>query len=163
MILTLVTLYFYYPFWFILRRKELNRLHSAEKVGIAGPFLGLGLWILVWILELVVPFVASDIDGPGAWKTASRAGEMSNIMSLAFGITMLVLSFKVRRILLDHSESQRKGMFAGNLVMDQQSSFSSVATFFFGIWYLQYKINRFVEEWRQQPRGPASDTISQPF
>ncbi len=71
---------------------------------------------------------------------------------------MIVLSFKVRRILLDHSESQRTGMFASNVVMEQQSSFSSVATFFFGIWYLQYKINGLIEDWKLQARGPALDS-----
>ena len=73
------------------------------------------------------------------------------------------MAFKVRRILLDHSEVQRTGMFASNVAMEQQSSFSSVATFFLGIWYLQYKINRFVEDWRQQARSAASDTNPQPF
>ena len=34
-ILTLATLYLYYPFWFIMRRKALNRLHTSENVGLA--------------------------------------------------------------------------------------------------------------------------------
>jgi hypothetical protein len=88
---------------------------------------------------------------------------VSKVCQLGFGILNLLMAFKVRRILLDHSEAQRTGMFASNVTMEQQSSFSSVATFFFGIWYLQYKINRFVEEWRQQARGAASDMSPQPF
>ncbi len=87
---------------------------------------------------------------------------ISKVLQLVLGVLTLILAFKVRRILLDHSESLRSGMFASNLMMEQQSSFSSVATFFLGIWYLQYKINRFVEDWRLQARGAASDASPQP-
>jgi len=48
------------------------------------------------------------------------------------GIILIVQGFKVRRIFINHFNSQLQG----------EISFSGVATFFFHIYYLQYKINR---------------------
>jgi len=158
-ILTFVTLYFYYPLWFIMRRRALNSLRSGEKLGGVMPFVNLAAWFVMMVFSFISGL--SNRAPPtigGNWME-----DASKICELGFGILNLLMAFKVRRILLDHSESQRAGIFASSLAMEQQSSFSSVATFFFGIWYLQYKINRFVEEWRQQARSAASDTNPQPF
>ena len=158
-LLTFVTLYFYYPLWFILRRRALNSLRSSEKIGRVMPLVALG----AWSAGMLVSVIAGVSSGMSAGPQAKMLETISNVFLLCFGILNLLLAFKVRRILLDHSESQQAGIFASNLAMEQQSSFSSVATFFFGIFYLQYKINRFVEEWTLQARSAASDASPQPF
>lgn len=156
--LTFITLYFYYPLWFILRRKALNGLGSNEKIGLLMPVCALAFWLAM----MVTSFMSGLTEGATPTPGGTTVEGISKVLQLVLGILTLVLAFKVRRILLDHSESLRSGMFASNVMMDQQSSFSSVATFFLGIWYLQYKINRFVEDWRLQARGAASDTSPQP-
>ena len=53
-------------------------------------------------------------------------------------------------------------MFSSQLGMEADSSFSRVATFFLGIWYLQYKINDFLEVWSRRPLpSPVAEGPSQ--
>jgi hypothetical protein len=51
----------------------------------------------------------------------------------------------VKRILLDHFSAQESGPFSGTISLQRDVSLSGVATFFFQILYLQYKINRLLE------------------
>lgn len=62
---------------------------------------------------------------------------------------MVIQAFKVRGILEAHATSHAPGPLAGSIALLQGSSFSGVATFFFGIFYLQYKMNEMIETWPQ--------------
>ena len=157
-LLTLITFWLYYPVWFLTRRAAINKLRSPQAIGLGYPLLslalyGVGILFSVW---------GSGVEGTVATGARTTWDSVAKLVSLAAALVNLSLCFKVRRILLDHSESQHAGIFASNLAMEQQSSFSSLATFFFGIFYLQYKINGFVEEWKQPVRSATQSTNLQP-
>ena len=69
------------------------------------------------------------------------------IVGLAWGITALVLCFRVRSILADHLESKIRAVLPASVGLQASSSHHSfLLTFIFNIWYLQYKINQFIDE-----------------
>jgi len=146
-LLTLFTAGIYLPVWFMLRRKALNGLRSPEK---------LGLLPLIAALVLFTANVVLMVRGSyiwGSWVQAENAmGPVSPLILLVAGIVLLVSGFKVQRILQDHVRSRSPSLFSSGISL--QPSFSCVATFFFGIFYLQYEINRWVGAWA--PEGAVA-------
>lgn len=139
--LTLITLGLYYPIWFLARRKALNDLHSSEELGLGALVLPLVLWIASLVVT-IVSAESSTTGPPSGWGLA-------NLLDLIVGIILLVQTFKVRRILLEHHfyclKTQAYGVLSSSMALQSDESFSSVLTFFGSIFYLQYKINRFLE------------------
>ncbi len=129
-ILTVVTAGIYWPIWFLTRRKALNMMQSREK-------LGSGIFIFAIVLFGISLFIGliSGVMGELGHKSllATGLGAFSGILHAVAAGTVLVQSFKVRRIFHEHF----------NTHLQRAISFSGVATFFFIIYYLQYKINRF--------------------
>jgi membrane-anchored glycerophosphoryl diester phosphodiesterase (GDPDase) len=148
--LTLVTLGLYYPVWFMLRRSGINSLHSKEKLGAMVFALVIALQLLVLGLILGQGYLTSP---ELAWLRF-----FDSAASLLTGILLLVQTFKVKRILEDHAAESSQGLFGGSISLAQESSLSGVATFFFGIFYLQHKINGMVEAWTEghPDVGPAA-------
>ncbi|MEJ2009299.1 MAG: DUF4129 domain-containing protein [Acidobacteriota bacterium] len=136
-ILTLATFGLYYPIWFMQRRSGINSLRSREK-------LGVGVFVIVFaLLALVLVLNVSRSYFPSLGINWLRVFDS---MVWAFsGVLLLIESFKVRGILEAHAEGSVGGLFAGSINLAQESSLSGVATFFFGIFYLQHKINGMVE------------------
>ena len=95
--------------------------------------------IIIFAISAVLNLAIGGLQGAGEQlgdteliKISERLEGADRLITLIVAITLLVQSFKVRRILQEHfSES-----------LGQTVSFSGVALFFFQIWYLQYKINR---------------------
>ena len=71
-------------------------------------------------------FMPPQTEVYAAWEV------IDNLLNLAAAVCLIILAFKVRRILIQHYD-ENMGMNIG---------FSGVATFFLGELYLQYKINR---------------------
>lgn len=117
-LLTFVTLGFYPSIWLLRRRPFLDRQDTGKELGTALPIVSL----VLNVLSIIVVFGGQE------------AASMSRICSLAGGITALVANFRVLNIL--RSVSSRTGRFLG---------FSTMGTFFFGIYYLQYKINQMAD------------------
>jgi tetratricopeptide (TPR) repeat protein len=117
-LLVAVTLGFYYPIWFLKRRNALNRLRSTEKIG-SGVFI---FAIVTISIGCLIPWL-SDVEN------------IEKIFVLVAGIPLLIQCFKVRRILHEHFNPS-----------SEVETISAVATFFFQIYYLQYKINTFIDE-----------------
>jgi hypothetical protein len=146
----------YTPFWFLNRREQINNLHSEEK-------LGTRIFMILIVLSSISLFLAifsTILVFKGEMLNTEKYSTMmmgidsiSNLLSLVIGITVLIQTFKVRSILKDH--------FVKHL--GQNLSFSLLATFFFYICYLQYKINRLEEgvlvinESREQERRDVGD------
>jgi hypothetical protein len=134
-IFTVITGGIYYPCWFLTRRASLNSLTTKEKLG-KGVFI---FAIVIFSISLLLSFVIGFFEGIGEelgdidfLLTSKMLDTIDRIISLVAGITLLFQCFKVKRMLQDHF-NQHLGL---NL------PFSGVATFFFQIYYLQYKINR---------------------
>jgi len=134
--LTIITFGIYYPVWFLRKRNGVNNLQSKEKLG-SGVFV---FSIAVFSISLFVTLLSGAMEG-----LAEGLGEMdfmliakgldsfSIILDSVAGITLLVQCFKVRRIFNEHF----------NTHLQRGISFAGAATFFFQIYYLQYKMNRF--------------------
>ena len=119
--LTIITLGLYCPIWFLTRRKSINNLQSNKK-------LGIGVFIFIILLN-ILNFIFAIFGPRDEIDAIDALTGFSNII----WIILIVQSFKVRRIFINHFNSQ----------LQKEISFSGVATFFFHIYYLQYKINRF--------------------
>jgi hypothetical protein len=118
MVLTFVTLGFYPSIWLLRRRPFLDRLDAGKELGTALPIFSL----VTSVVSVIVVFAGDE------------AAALSRIFSLAAGITALIANFRVLAIL--RSVSSRSGRFLG---------FSTMGTFFFGIYYLQYKLNQMAD------------------
>ncbi len=127
-LLSFVTLGFYYPIWFLRRRRGLNSLDSRRKLGILGPVILLALHAIY----LVLP----------------QHSTPEKIAGLAVLPTFLVLAFRVRFILADHLTSKTGAVLPVSLSFQTASNPSNLLTFFLTIWYLQYKINQLIDESR---------------
>ena len=121
-LLTIITYGIYIPVWFLNRKDSFNNLNSKEKIS-NGPI----------IFVLVIFIISAILLIPSVLFMETEIGVMidgvDSLINLVGGITILVMSFKVRRIMNEH----------------YKTNLSGVATFFFTFFYLQYKINRFGE------------------
>jgi hypothetical protein len=117
-ILTVVTLGFYPSIWLLKRRAFLDRQDTGKELG-----TGLPMFVLV-----------SSIIGVGLAFGGAEAAKIRPLFTLAGGIATLIANFRVLGIL--RSVSSRTGRFL---------EFSTMGTFFFGVYYLQYKINQMAD------------------
>jgi len=118
MVLTFVTLGFYPSIWLLRRRPFLDRQDADTQLGTLLPIVT----IVLSAVSIIVVFGGQEAAG------------LSRLFSLAGGITALIANFRVLAIL--RTVSSRTGRFLG---------FSTMGTFFFGIYYLQYKINQMAD------------------
>jgi predicted RNA-binding Zn-ribbon protein involved in translation (DUF1610 family) len=114
--LLVITFGIYAPIWFLTKRRALNELRSSKKIGIEAPIFLIVIYTISFLLDLTHGFER------GPWRVLDFIGL----------IIVTVQCFDVRRILIDHF----------NVYMGRDINFSGIATLFFGIPYLQYKINR---------------------
>jgi hypothetical protein len=116
-LLTALTLGLYPTIWLFKRRRFLDRLDTGKELGNALP-----MFILVaTVMNVLLAF-------------SNETAPIRPLFSLASGIGTIIANFRVLGIL--RSDSARTGRFLG---------FSTAGTFFFGIYYLQYKINQMAD------------------
>jgi hypothetical protein len=154
-VLTILTLGLYYPLWFVRRRSGINGLRSGEKLGLA-IFL---VVFVVWLTDLALNFGKDYLNLLGLHSSLRWLDGFDGVVTLAVGVLMLIQAFKVGRILEAHIAESAAGVFANSISLAQGASLSRVATFFFGIFYLQYKINEMVETWTQSQPGIGTDAV----
>lgn len=128
-LLTLITYGIYQPIWFLKQKNAINNLKSKEK-------LTNTLFILVIILYAVSALFLFIYLFPYDTTSPLVIELIDNLINLTGAIIILVMSFKVRRILHQYF----------NVVLKRNIKFSKIYTFLFGIYYLQYKINRIVSQ-----------------
>lgn len=133
-VLTLVTLGFYYPAWFLRRRAAFNRLSSPRKLPV-WPFL---ILVAFTILDVVVAMASA---GTSVEQTVGTTGAwLLTLTRLAIGILMVVQCFVAKDILEDHLAGEGEDVrsrFSAEIVQ-----LSGVMTVLFQIYYLQHAINR---------------------
>jgi hypothetical protein len=130
LLLNTVTCGIYYPIWFLRKRNELNNLNSGEKLNSSVFIVAIVLFSTNLLLAIMTGFlegIGESIQHRDLFVVAKTLDRFSRFLHLVAAIALLMQCFRVRRILADHF----KGI-----------SFSAVGTFFFQIFYLQYKINR---------------------
>jgi hypothetical protein len=154
-VLTILTLGLYYPIWFMRRRSGINGLRSGEK-------LGLGVFVLVlvlWFADLALNFGKDYLNVLGMHRGLGWLAGFDGTTTLLVVVILLIQAFKVGRILETHAAESAAGPFANSISLAQGLSLSRVATFFFGIFYLQYKMNEMVEAWAAGQPGVGTDVI----
>ena len=119
--LSIITFEMYIPIWFLVKRQAINSLASTKKLGSGAPIFVL----LIYGIGAILLFAPLGF-------TETSLDMISDFIPLIGGILVIALSFKVRHIFDEHF----------NLKQQRNIKFSGVATFFFTILYLQYKINR---------------------
>ncbi len=135
--LTIVTGGLYYPYWFLSRRPLLNLLRSDEKVGVL-PF---AVAIALLAMNAAMTIMAVDATSGSVPAEPAAASPLQAVLELAFGVTMLVQSFKVRRMLESHLGRLPRPGEPRTPDDTWTASLSSLAVFFFGIFYLQHVVN----------------------
>lgn len=133
-VLTFITLGFYVPIWFLLRRRWLNRLESPIKMGMALPLVMLTLRSAAFLLDGVTALDRQQGLPPSLPLDLTRT-----VVSLVFFVLLFKLAFLVREILSDHLKLVLSRL-SGH-PSQYQVDMSGILTFLFSIWYLQYKIN----------------------
>jgi len=147
-LLTLLTAGLYVPIWFLIRRRALNNLRSKEKLEV----LPTAVALAVLVASLCLPIVGSLKWG--SWIEVENAYPLLHpAILLVAGLTLIVQCFKVRRVLLDHLAPWQEGMFSAGIRMQHEELFSRMGTFFFGIFYLQHKINSMLDLFISSPGG----------
>jgi hypothetical protein len=135
-LLTFISGGIYLPIWFMTRRKAFNQLRSPEKLGIFPLLVALA----GFIANACIPIV-----GGIRWGTLVEAENvlfpLHVFVWFVAAVIMVVQCFKVRRMLLDHLAPRQEGMFSASIRFQYDDLFSRMATFFLGVFYLQYKIN----------------------
>ncbi len=124
-LLSMLTGGVYTGIWYLRRRKGLNSLDSASKLGVTGPVI---LLILTTAYLMLPP-----------------ASTAKMIALLAVGVTNLAMAFTVRWMIVDHLRGLITAVLPQSSALQAQYNPSSVLTFFLNIFYLQYKINELVE------------------
>ncbi|KKT35828.1 MAG: hypothetical protein UW24_C0003G0029 [Parcubacteria group bacterium GW2011_GWA2_44_12] len=119
LILTIITYGIYIPVWFLNRKDTFNNLNSKEKISNGTIIFALVIFIISAI-ALILSLLFMET------KIGAMFDEIDSLVNLVGGITILAMSFKVRWIMKEH----------------YKINLSGIATFFFIIFYLQYKINR---------------------
>lgn len=122
-ILSIVTYGIYIPIWFLKGMAALNNLKSKLKVKKAY-FIVVLVLAIISLLLLVPPLMFGVSSSIG-----QMVDKIDSAVNLMFGIAILAVSFDIKRILEDHFGIKLSG----------------IATFFFTIFYLQYKINELID------------------
>jgi len=120
--LVFITLGIYIPLYFLKLKKNTDTLKISKKPKSTVIYL----LLLFSILEVILIF--SSVNYP-------IADMIANIFYYVDLIIILVLAFQFKDILNNYFNNELK----------KNISFSGVLTFFFTIFYLQYKINKMLE------------------
>ena len=132
-VLTVVTLGFYYPLWFLRRRAALNRLDAPRK-------------LQAWPFALLIAYIAVHVVislGAEAVPAERHAGNvLLDAVQLAVAVLVVVQCFFVRDILEDHLA--KPGDHSASSILSDSVRPSALMTCFFGIFYLQHFINRHI-------------------
>ncbi len=133
-LLTVLTLGFYVPFWFLRRRRWLNRLNSQVKIGFGLPLLMLTFQVGAFTIRLMgAPYRQQGLTLPASLSLSGLA------VSLVQLLLLFKLAYMVREILSDHLKKVLSALSSHPI--QYLVELSGIMTLLFSIWYLQYKIN----------------------
>ena len=112
--MTILSSGIYIPIWFLRRRRFLNDLKSSVKLDYR-IFAGM---IGIDVASIALALMEKEL--------------LSNIVGVIFGIIFILQCFTVRKILNEHYNS----------LFGDVSPITDGYTFLFGMFYIQYKLNR---------------------
>ncbi len=122
-LLSIVTLGTYIPYWLYQRLDAFNQLKSREKLDKTIVTAVLAMYCFTTVLYICTSIYELFYPGNLVFEKIDQVGRVIDFVS---SITMLYLTFIVRKIIEDNFKTKLSG----------------VATFFFSIYYLQFRINK---------------------
>ena len=137
--------------WFLIRRQGFNQISRSRKLGMVIPILCLIMFVLNIMFSVAGGAIAGIAEATGNNELIILAHQIEQACkALAYvgGFLLLVPSFKAKAMLEEHLKG--KDRFAISL--------SGAATFFFRIYYLQYRINTIHRDASNQELQPAAKT-----
>ena len=123
--LTIITFGVYYMYWFYTRTVKLNEFHR-NKISTA---------LIYSTLIVYIAYTATSFMGEDAYSNELFLFGSLALMLVYFGL-YLTWIFSFRSRLLDIALAHGNGDFKINPVL----------TFFFQAWYLQYRINVYIDQ-----------------
>jgi hypothetical protein len=145
--LSMITFNIYSFFWFIRRVPEFNNLRTQAKVTKAWGIVGLILFILIISFSVTLNFI------PGT----EIAGSIDEIPTTSFILIILILIFSVNLIVvfLTLAFQFRRVLNQAIINKGTKSRISWFFTLLFNYFYLQYEINRIIDNKEETKRvGP---------
>ena len=137
-LLTLITFGIYNAYWYLSRKNDINKLSSSNKVSSGFFIFAIVLQSISLILSLLSGFLEGIGESLNQYAILLLARQMKSFdpyINIILFIIFVFSAFKVKRIFQDHLSD----------ITGSPYPFSALATFFFQIWYLQYKVNRLSE------------------
>lgn len=119
---SILTLGLYQAIWIMHRAHTFNRLKSKEKLSHGLVVANFGIAVVNLIFSLLVLFVGSESLG-------SVMGIIESTLSWVGVVTLIILAFKIRNILMDHFKRE----------------VSILLTLLFPVIWLQAEINHFLD------------------
>lgn len=98
-----------------------------------------------YLLFYAASLAAGMLPTLGLGAGVEIVSDIGTVAIYSGAVALLFQLFKVRRILMDHYSATRSGPLSIMVASQSEAELSGVATFFLGIYYLQYKINRLLE------------------
>lgn len=141
--------------WFLMRQQGFNQISKSKKLGIAIPIICLIMFVLNLMFSGAGGAIAEIAEATGDNGLVNLAHQIEMICkALAYvgSFLLLVPSFKAKSMIEGYLK--KKDPFALSL--------SGAATFFFRIYYLQYRINKIHKETSNLCMEPAVTTPSEP-
>lgn len=123
-LLSVVTLGIYIPYWLYQRLDAFNQMKSTEKLDKNIVMAVLVMYSLTTVMYIVSTI--SEMMYPENISFVTNIDNVGSVIDFVSTIMMLYLAFRTRKVIEDHFKI----------------TLSGVATFFFSIYYLQYKINK---------------------
>jgi len=137
--------------WFLIRRKGFNQISRSKKLGMTIPIICLIMFVLNIMFSVANGVIAGIAEATGNNGLIILVHQIEMICkALAYfgSFLLLVPSFQAKSMLEAHLKD--KDRFALSL--------SGAATFFFRIYYLQYRINKIHKEVSNQQVDPIVKT-----
>ncbi len=145
--LSVITMGIYPYIWYLKRVKEFNNLETPTKAKKGIAIFALALIILLLLSGIIMNIYITI----SSQKTASSFSEIpatfliffgtNFLLSILLAVTTLLMAFRYKKILNEALENKETFV-----------KISSLFTFFFQFLYLQYEINRIIEDKEEDSR-----------
>ena len=137
-LLTFITFGTYPLYWIFTYQDAFNKLNSKVKISkISIIFIALTV-IAFWLLFILYLYTNS-------LQKQQTLETFLDYNNLASAIAYIYIAFRMKTILVDHFKIKMSG----------------ITTFFFSLFYIQYKINRIIET-QANPPAPTSNNSTPP-
>ncbi len=146
-ILTLITLGLYGIIWYIIKVKSFNNLQTKTKLSKSLPVI----LIFTWIIILALSGTAYYFTSTSTSGTVSSISEIPQNIQIIY-ISLISIVFIHIILIIITSFRYRKILNEALINKGSRIKLSGFYTFFFNFLYLQYEINRIVDDKEENKR-----------